>query len=598
MRHPPMKVTPMKSSLLLLKRISRSSAFVLALAAFTSFASAADSEVRLIVKRKAAGPDVPFRAMISAHGAQMRGTVGEINAKIVSVPKAQAAKLMSNLQGQSDTEYVEIDGTAHALTTANDPLYTQGLEWHIAKIQAPSAWDITMGSSNVIVAVVDTGVYASHPDLSGKILSGGWDFVGNDADPTDENGHGTAVAGTIAPNANNSVGVVGVAWANQILPVRVLDASGSGSYSSIAQGITYAANHGARIINLSLGGTSSSLTLQDAINYAWSKNCILVAAAGNNGNSTPVYPAACSNVVSVAATDSSDAHTSWSSYGSYVDMCAPGDSIVTLDGSNGYASWSGTSFSTPVTSGVLALMASANSQLSNSQLVDVLLKNCDDLGATGKDVYYGAGRVNALRAVSAAKTYVVADTTAPTVKITSPFNKSTISGTASVSVSASDSVGVTRVELYVDSKLVTQSTTATTVFSLNTLTYTNGTHTILTKAYDAAGNTGSASISVTIKNTVPDTIAPTTAITSPTNGTKLSNTQKIAVSCSDNVAVTKLELYVDGVIASTTIGGRLPSYLNYSWNTSRLAIGSHTLQAYAYDAAGNVGASTVINVTK
>ena len=593
----------MKSPIMFFKHVSHASvailSAVLALSLCQSAFATDQTEVQIIVKRKAASSDVPLNALVAAHGARQRGTVGEINAKIVSAPKADVASLLQGLQSQSDTEYAEVDGTAHALATTNDPYYTQGSEWHLAKIQAPAAWDITTGTSSVIVAVVDTGVYATHPDLAGKVLSTGWDFVGNDADTTDQNGHGTAVAGTIAPDANNNLGVVGVAWTNQILPVRVLDANGSGSYSSIAQGITYAANHGARIINLSLGGTSSSQTLQDAINYAWSKQCIVVAAAGNNGNSTPVYPAACSNVVSVAATNSSDVRTSWSNYGSYVDVCAPGDGIVTLDGSNGYGSWSGTSFSTPIASGVLALMASVNLSLTNTQIVDLLLKNSDDLGTTGADVYYGNGRVNALRAVTAAKTYVAPDTTAPTATITSPANNSIVSGTLSVSVKGIDNIGVTRVELYVDSKQVAQSGSASAVFAVNTLSYANGTHTLQARAYDVAGNVGTASVSVTVKNaSTGDTVAPTVAITSPANGTKVSNQQKIVVTSSDNVGVTKLEVYLDGVLACTVTAPSIPPSVLFTWNTMGLPAGTHTLQTYAYDAAGNVGQSAVITVTK
>jgi len=583
------------------KQVSHASAAILflALAVFSgqnTLAASDPTEVQLIVKPKLATSEVPLKAMLAAHGARQQGTVSEINARVVRVSAAQASQLLKGLQVHPNMEYAEVDAVAKVCGTANDSLFSS--EWHLAKIQAPSAWDVTTGTSSVIVAVVDTGVNASHPDLAGKVLTTGWDFVANDSNATDENGHGTAVAGTIAPDANNHLGVVGVAWANPILPVRVLDASGAGNYSTIAQGIIWAADHGARIINLSLGGTASSTTLQNAITYAWNKQCIVVAAAGNNGNSVPVYPAACSNVVSVAATNASDTRTSWSNYGSYIDVCAPGENIVTLDGSNSYASWSGTSFSSPVTSGVLALMASVNPKLTNAQLVDLLLKNCDDLGTSGADIYYGNGRVNALRAVTAAKNFVAPDTTAPVATISSPTNKSTISGSISVSVQGADNIGVTRLELYLDTQLVAQSAGASATFSLNTLSYTNGTHTLQARAYDAAGNIGTASISVTIKNSIADTAAPTTAITLPVNGSKVSSTQKINATCTDNIGVTKLEVYLDGLLACTVTSSNMPSSVAFTWNTTTLTAGSHTLQTYAYDAAGNVGESAVVTVTK
>ncbi len=315
--------------------------------------------------------------------------------------------LKGELERDANIEYVEPDFIAQALGTSNDPYFVQGSQWHLSKIQAPTAWDTTTGSSTQPVAVIDTGVRASHPDLVGKVLVG-YDFVANDNDANDENGHGTAVAGTVSPASNNQVGVCGVAWSNPILPVRVLDANGSGNYSAIANGIIYAADLGAKVINLSLGGTSSSRALQDAVTYAWNKQCVLVAAAGNNGSNVAFYPAACTNVVAVSATNVSDTRPTWSNFGSYVDVSAPGVDILSVFGNDQYAAWNGTSFSSPVASGVVALMAAANSTLTNVQLVDLLIKNSDDIGALGKDVYYGNGRVNANRAVTAAKNFVAA----------------------------------------------------------------------------------------------------------------------------------------------------------------------------------------------
>ena len=570
---------------------------LLALFSLSSHAAPPDAtEVQILVKPTPGMSEAGLHAILSSKGAAQHDTIPSLNVRIVRVPAKAAANLLDALQHHPEIEYAEPDFIAEAIGTANDPLFTQGSEWHLSKIQAPAAWDISTGAVGVVVAVVDTGVRASHPDLAGKVLAGGYDFVANDADPTDENGHGTAVAGTISPASNNLVGVAGVAWANPILPIRVLDASGSGTYSAISNGITYAADHGARIINMSLGGTSSSRTLQDAVNYAWNKQCVLIAAAGNNGNDIAVYPGACKNVVAVSATDSSDLRPTWSNYGSYVDVAAPGVDIATLYGTDQYAFWSGTSFSSPVTSGVVALMASANSQLSNAQLVDLLIKNSDDIGALGFDVYYGYGRVNAFRAVSAARNFVTADTTAPAVSITSPANGSIISGTVNVSVSATDNVGVTRLELFVDGALFAQASGASATFSLNTLSYLDGAHTLQARAYDAANNVGSNSISVTVQNSaVADLTAPTVAITSPSDGTKItSRILQINVAGTDNIAVTKLELYIDGKLFGTSTA----SSATFSWNTMKAAAGSHTLQAYAYDAAGNVGASTLVTVSK
>ena len=571
-------------------------AALLALFSSRSHAAPPDStEVQILVKPKHAMTEVALHAILSSKGAAQHGTVTALGVRIIRVPAKAAEHLLDALKNHADVEYAEPDFVAEAIGTANDPYYTSGSEWHLAKIQAPTAWDITTGTSGVVIAVIDTGANYSHPDLSGKLLVG-YDFVNGDSDPSDDNGHGTAVSGTAAPATNNSIGVAGIAWVNPILPVKVLGANGSGTYSGIANGITYAADRGARILNMSLGGTSSSRTLQDAVNYAWNKNCVLIAAAGNNGNNTPVYPAACSNVVAVSATNSSDTLPTWSNYGSYVDVSAPGESILTLYGADSYAWWSGTSFSSPVTSGTVALMASANPNLSNSQIVDLLLKNSDDLGALGYDVYYGWGRVNAYRAVFAAKNYVTPDTSAPIVSITSPADASTVAGTIDVSVSATDNVGVTKIELYVDTQLVAQSSSASAIFSLNTLNYPDGAHTLQARAYDAAGNVGTKSISVTVKNsTTADTTVPVATITSPANNAQVTSpTQKIYVTGTDNVGVVKLELYIDGKF----FGSSTSSSAVFSWNTVKVAKGSHTLGAYAFDAAGNVGASALVTVYK
>ena len=362
-------------------------------------------EVQLIVKMKPSMPEAVFKGKLNARGATQRSEIRGIAARVIRAPKASADLLKGELARDANIEYVEPDFIAQALGTSNDPYFVQGSQWHLSKIQAPTAWDTTTGSSTQVVAVIDSGVRASHPDLVGKVMVG-YDFVANDNDANDENGHGTGVAGTLSPRSNNQIGVCGVAWANPILPVRVLDANGSGNYSAIANGIIYAADRGAKVINLSLGGTSSSRALQDAINYAWNKQCVIVAAAGNNGSNVAFYPAACTNVVAVSATNASDARPTWSNFGSYVDVSAPGVDILSVYGTDQYAAWNGTSFSSPVASGVVALMAAANSTLTNVLLVDLLIKNSDDVGALGKDVYYGSGRVNANRAVTAAKNFV------------------------------------------------------------------------------------------------------------------------------------------------------------------------------------------------
>jgi len=454
----------------------------------------------ILVKPRDAVSATEFQATAAEQGASEKETLPQVGVHVLHVPEDKVDTVLAALSHNPNIEFAERNFIAEAVLTPNDPYYA-GYEWHLPKIQAPSAWDISTGGATPIIAVVDTGVYAGHPDLAGKILAG-YDYVNNDSNPTDDFGHGTEVSGTAAAIGNNGVGVAGVAFANQVLPVKVLDSTGSGTYSAIVNGITYAADHGARIINLSLGGPSSSSSLPSAIDYAWNKNVVIVAAAGNSGNNTLQYPAACNHVVAVSATDSNDALASFSSFGADVALSAPGVNIATTSMDGGYVSVSGTSFSSPIVSGVVALMASVNPQLSNAQLVDMLKQNVDDIGSAGYDTFYGYGRVNAYKAVTAARASVtpsVPDTTAPSVAITSPANGSVVASNQKIYVTATDNVRVAEVDLYLDGRLFGTSSSATAVFTWNTRKAAHGQHTLQAVAYDAAGNVGQSSVITVIR---------------------------------------------------------------------------------------------------
>jgi hypothetical protein len=235
----------------------------------------------------------------------------------------------------------------------NDPRYAE--QWALPAIGAPSAWgQIPADAPKVTVAVIDSGVCTSHPDLAGRIVNG-WDFLENDAIPQDDFGHGCAVSGVIAANINDGIGIAGVAPNAQIMPLRVLNASGIGSYSNVAAAIVYAADNGAQIINLSLGGSNPSSTLESAVNYAISKGVVIVAAAGNNGAEGALYPAAYPNVIAVGSADPNLQHSSFSNYGSQIDTWAPGRDILTTKRDGSYGLVSGTSFAAAHVAGAEAI---------------------------------------------------------------------------------------------------------------------------------------------------------------------------------------------------------------------------------------------------
>jgi hypothetical protein len=352
-----------------------------------------------------------------------------------------------------------------------------------------------------------------------------------------------------------------------------------------------AADAGIRVVSISIAGSSASSTLANAVSYAWNKGTVVFASAGNYNTNTPYYPAATPYVVSVGATNASDTRSSYSNYGSWVTLFAPGDSILTTVNGGGYGYVSGTSFSAPIAAGVAALVLSKNPSLTAQQLVDVLKNNTDDLGDPGFDNVYGWGRVNAFKAVSAAGGSTPADQTAPTAAITSPASGSTVSGTVSVAVTASDNVAVTKVEMWAGSTLVGSKSAAPYNFNWNTSGF-SGAVTLTAKAFDAAGNTGTGSVTVTVE-APPDTVNPVASIIAPAAGSSVSGTVTVSVSASDNVAVTKVEFWA----GSTLAGTRTASPYNFNWDTASYS-GSVTLTAKAFDAAGNTGTASVsVNIT-
>jgi thermitase len=256
-----------------------------------------------------------------------------------------------------------------------------------ADIDAPEAWDITTGSPSVLIAVVDTGVDYNHPDLRGGRVRTDIDrdFVNNDEDAMDDHGHGTFVAGIAAANTNNGQGIAGVCPGCQVLPIKVLDEEGKGSADGVARGIQYAAQAGAKIINMSLGFPSDcgcSETIARAINYAFDRGSLLIAASGNDGDKQRIsYPASSTRVMSVGASDHLDQEADFSNRGSYLDIVAPGEDIYSLKSGGGYDTGSGTSAAAPFVSGTAGLIWSVNPQLSNVQVWWRLYHSADDFPA-------------------------------------------------------------------------------------------------------------------------------------------------------------------------------------------------------------------------
>lgn len=456
------------------------------------------------------------RNIIAALGARDADEVPNIGVHILDLPyQANERAFVQRFQEQPEVEFAELDQiVAPADVTPNDPLYPTSESWGLRKIQAPSAWITNTGSSDVVIAIVDTGVDGTHEDLATKMVSG-WNVYDNNSNTSDVFGHGTKVAGTAAASSNNFIGVAGVAWGCKIMPVRISNTNGSATYSAMASGITWAANHGAKVANLSYVATSSS-TVRSAAQFMQSKGGVTVVAAGNSS----VFDSASDNpyVLTVSATDETDSLSYFSNTGNNIDLAAP-EAAYSTRMNGGYTFAGGTSISSPAVAGVAALVLSVNPNLSPAEVQDILKRSADDLGPAGWDPSFGSGRVNAARAVAMAggtpaptpsPTPVPSpspsptpptptptplpspDTTSPTVTITAPVNGAKVAVNTSVYVNAADNLSVTRVELYVDGKLTATSTSAPFTTKWNTKKVTAGPHTLHAKAYDAAGNAGSS----------------------------------------------------------------------------------------------------------
>jgi thermitase len=314
-------------------------------------------------------------------GATVERRLTQLRILSISVPEATADVVLAGLRRNPAVEAVEPEATySLSETTPNDAHWTS--QWGLRQTGFPQAWDVTHGSPRIVVGVLDTGVERSHPDLAGAVLAGR-DFVSDDADPADEAGHGTAVAGILAARTNNRAGVAGACWSCRVLPVRVLGRDGKGESATLAAGIVWAVDHGADVLNLSLGGDTTTMAERDAVAYAVGHDVVVVAAAGNDGKTRREYPAATAGVIGVAGSDAEGRLYDWSNRGSWVDVAAPGCNTSPWRG-HAYSTFCGTSSAAPLVSGLAALVRSAHPGASAAEIARLV---------TGRD-----GRLDAARA--------------------------------------------------------------------------------------------------------------------------------------------------------------------------------------------------------
>jgi subtilisin family serine protease len=320
--------------------------------------------------------------------------------------EASAADLLKKAKADPAVELASLNYRRQASATPSDYYYANYQKANLTGARVPEAWDLSKSTGNQIVAVLDTGVDAGHPDLVGHLVTG-YNATSPNRGPIDDNGHGTMTLGIIAAAANNGMGVAGVGWSAKAMPVKVLAADGGGYDVDIAEGIDWAVAHGAKVINMSLGGPGDNPVLHDAVKRAVNvNNVVVIAAAGNDGNNTDQYPAAYPEVVAVAATTANGTLTDFSSFGSWVDVAAPGVDILSTyprypqdPDDVPYAFCTGTSCSSPIVAGIAAMVRNKWPTFTSAQVAQRLKVLSRDAGPRGTDPYYGAGIVDAYAAL-------------------------------------------------------------------------------------------------------------------------------------------------------------------------------------------------------
>jgi subtilisin family serine protease len=353
-------------------------------------------------------PDA-IQDMLDRHSLAVEDYLADLDVYVLETPPDQATALIPTVGAEPIVTWVELNYCVQGTLHPNDPDYNDpGKVYAPQLVNAEDAWDLTTGNGDLILAIVDSGLALGHPEFAGRIVPG-YDLVNDDPDPSDDHGHGTHVAGIVAAAIDNGEGMAGIAPGVRIMPVKVLNASNVGTTAGMASGIAYAAEHGAKIINLSLATIVDTHVMRDAVQFAAARGSFMVVAAGNSGSGIfTFYPAGYPETMAVAATTRNDTRYVLSNFGNYVDIAAPGEGIWstlwTVNEPRAYGFLTGTSMAAPHVSGLAALLLSLRPDLAADSLRTVIQRTATDLGDPGWDGCFGHGRIDVGAAVRALDT--------------------------------------------------------------------------------------------------------------------------------------------------------------------------------------------------
>lgn len=558
------------------------------------------------------------------------GNGKKLNTKRDATAYKVLERLIDRYKSDDSIEIAQPSFVSHSMAVPNDPFYSsafsfQGYDdmWGMKKINAANAWDFGQGSNNIIIASIDSGVDANHPDLSANMWtntdgSHGWNFINDTSNSADDNGHGTFTAGVMGAVGNNAIGVVGVNWTTRIMALKFLDNNGQGSNFNAGRALQWATDKGAKVINNSYGCICIDKLLEDAVDYAHDRGVVVVAAAGNGRNDASgtfvstidaidFTPANADNAIVVGATDAFDQKAGFSNTGPKIDVTAPGVDIISTKGANScttnYCINKGTSFAAPHVAGLAALMLANNPSLSPEQIRQLIRSGSVDLGASGRDDNFGYGRINAYNSV-----YKVASQQLPLAPYFSNLksrdkilpgqtNETLYGGSPGSNFSSCKiEVGKGRTPTAWTSALGTcfqRASGAGLIGTIDSKTFDGSLYTVRLTAISTSGATYVSQVfDVQIGNipSVPDPNAPRVDLMYPQS---TGHTFRGLVIIKANITgsgITKGELVIDNykVVASDTTAP-----FEFPWDTTLERVGNHIVTVRGYDSSGRMSEASL-----